>query len=82
MLESHREYWMNDEYKNESPDLDVFIVNVHPSFIDINNKPSNYDEIKDRNNDIIYGDRTYSEQYLCLGNRRLYGIYKRFSVSL
>ncbi|HEU5119619.1 MAG TPA: patatin-like phospholipase family protein [Candidatus Nitrosocosmicus sp.] len=65
LLESHREYWMNVENKNESPDLDVYIVNVHPSFIDINNIPSNYDEIKDRNNDIIYGDRTHSEQYLC-----------------
>jgi NTE family protein len=63
LLESHREYWMNVENKDEAPDLDVYVVNVHPSIIDINNTLGNYDEIKDRNNDIIYGDRTYSEQY-------------------
>ena len=63
LLESHREYWMNVENKDEAPDLDVYVVNLHPSSIDINNSLSYYDEIKDRNNDIIYGDRTYSEQY-------------------
>jgi predicted acylesterase/phospholipase RssA len=63
LLESHREYWMNVENKDEAPDLDVYVVNLHPSIIDINNPLSNYDEIKDRNNDIIFGDRTYSEQY-------------------
>ena len=60
LLESHREYWMNVENKDEVPDLDVYVVNLHPSSIDINNSLSYYDEIKDRNNDIIYGDRTYS----------------------
>jgi NTE family protein len=63
LLESHREYWMKVENKDKSPNLEVYVVNVHPSFIDVNNIPSNYDEIKDRNNDIMYGDRTYSEQY-------------------
>jgi predicted patatin/cPLA2 family phospholipase len=63
LLESYREYWMNVENKDEAPDLDVYVVNLHLSIIDINNPLSNYDEIKDRNNDIIFGDRTYSEQY-------------------
>jgi predicted acylesterase/phospholipase RssA len=63
LLESHREYWMNVVNKDEVPDLEVYVVNVHPSIIDINNTLGNYDEIKDRNNDIIYGDRTYYEQY-------------------
>ena len=63
LLESHREYWMNVEDKDEAPDLDIYVVNLHPSNIDINNTPNNIDEIKDRNNDIVYGDRTYSEQY-------------------
>ena len=63
LLESHREYWMNVENKDETPDLDVYVVNLHPSVIDINNALSNYDVIKDRNNDIVYGDRTYYEQY-------------------
>jgi hypothetical protein len=43
--------------------LDVYIVNVHPSKIDVYNIPKNYDEVKDRNNDILYGDRTYNDQY-------------------
>ena len=55
---------MNVEDKDEAPDLDIYVVNLHPSNIDINNTPNNIDEIKDRNNDIVYGDRTYSEQYL------------------
>jgi hypothetical protein len=54
---------MNVENKDEAPDLDAYIVNLHPSIIDINNPLSTYDEIKDRNNDIIYGDRTCSEQH-------------------
>ena len=37
LLESHREYWMNVENKDEAPDLDVYVVNLHPSSIDINN---------------------------------------------
>ncbi|MGA6989549.1 MAG: hypothetical protein WBX81_03985, partial [Nitrososphaeraceae archaeon] len=39
-------------------DLDVYIVNVHPSKIDIHMLPEHYDGVKDRKNDIIFGDRT------------------------
>ena len=28
LLQSHREYWVNVENKDEAPDLDVYIVNV------------------------------------------------------
>jgi NTE family protein len=64
-LEAHRDYWVNVENQDEAPDLDVYIVNVHPSKIGIDNIPMYYDEIKegDRSNDILYGDRTYNDQY-------------------
>jgi hypothetical protein len=45
------------------PDLEVYIVNVPPSKIvvcDIDNN-NNYDFVKDRNNDLVYGDRTYNK---------------------
>ena len=63
LLEAHRDYWVNVENKNEAPDLDVYIINVHPSRIDLDKIPKKYDEVKDRKNDIIYGDRTYNDQY-------------------
>ena len=62
LIQSHREYWVNVE-KDIAPDLDVYIVNVHPSTISIDDIPKHYDEVKDRRDDIIYGDRTYNDQY-------------------
>jgi NTE family protein len=58
LLDAHRQYWDGVENKGKIPDLDVYIVNVHPSKIDINNLPGDHDGVKDRNNDILYGDRT------------------------
>jgi NTE family protein len=58
LLDAHRQYWNGVENKGKIPDLDVYIVNVHPSKIDINNLPKDHDGVKDRNNDILYGDRT------------------------
>ena len=63
LLEAHRDYWVNVENKEEAPDLEVYIVNVHPLTIDLSSIPKYYDEVKDRNNDILYGDRTYKDQY-------------------
>jgi NTE family protein len=63
LIQAHRDYWVNVENQDEAPDLDVYIVNVHPSKIDVYNIPKYYDEVKDRNNDIVYGDRTYNDQY-------------------
>jgi NTE family protein len=65
LLEAHRDYWVNVENKEEAPDLEVYIINVHPSTIDLSNIPKYYDEVKDRNNDILYGDRTYKDQCVC-----------------
>jgi hypothetical protein len=45
---------MDVENRDQSPDLDVYVVNLHPSTIEADNIPSNYDEVKDRNNDTIW----------------------------
>jgi NTE family protein len=50
-------------FKIEVPDLEIYIVNVHPSRIDDNDIPRQYDEVKNRNLDILYGDRTFQDQY-------------------
>jgi NTE family protein len=63
LLEAHRDYWVNVENQCEAPDLEVYVVNVHPSTINGANIPKHFDEVKDRNNDIVYGDRTYNDQY-------------------
>lgn len=58
LLEAHKEYWYDVENKGKIPDLDVYIVNVHPPRIDIGIIPEDHDGILDRKNDIIFGDRT------------------------
>lgn len=63
LLEAHRDYWVNVENQCEAPDLEVYVINVHPSTIDVTNIPKHLDEVKDRDNDIVYGDRTYNDQY-------------------
>jgi len=58
LLQAHQEYWEKVEHTGKIPDLDVYIVNVHPIKMDINTIPSDYDGIVDREKDIIFGDRT------------------------
>jgi NTE family protein len=58
LLEAHQQYWSEVENKHKIPDLDVYIVNVHTSKIDIHMLPKDRDGVKDRTNDIVYGDRT------------------------
>ena len=57
-------FWYDVENKAKIPDLDVYIVNVHPSKIDIHPLPEDHDGAKDRSNDIIFSDRTshYTEK--------------------
>ena len=43
LLEAHRDYWVNVENKEEAPDLEVYIVNVHLPTIDLNNIPKDYE---------------------------------------
>lgn len=64
LLDAHRQYWTGVENKGKIPDLDVYIVNVHTSKIDMSILPEDYDGVKDRHKDILYGDRTshYAEK--------------------
>jgi len=84
LLQAHQEYWMNivtsqtdKEGNNKNndntriPDLDVYIVNLHPSRRQ--DLPTDHDVVKERQNDIIYGDRSsYHDEkmaYLVAGLR-------------
>src|SRR5919112_2987870 len=57
LLQAHRDYWTKvvGEDQAKIPDLDVYIINVHPSKQDT--IPDDHDAVKDRINDIIYSDR-------------------------
>jgi len=57
LLQAHRDYWKRvvGKDKEEIPDLDVYIVNVHPSKQD--KVPTDLDGVKDRINDITFMDR-------------------------
>ena len=57
LLQAHRDYWTEivGEDKDEIPDLDVYIVNVHPS--KQYPVPTDLDGVKDRINDITFFDR-------------------------
>ena len=68
LLQAHQEYWMNvvtsqtgkegnNNYDNTRiPDLEVYIVNLHPS--KRHDLPTDLDAVKDRENDITFGDRS------------------------
>jgi NTE family protein len=65
LLQAHQSYWMRvidkhktiDKDKEKIPDLEVYIVNVHPStqYIDIG--AEDHDGVKDRINDMTFFDR-------------------------
>jgi NTE family protein len=63
LLQAHRDYWrkvLGDD-KDETPDRDVYKINVHPSKQD--NVPTDLDAVKDRINDITFSDRnSHSEE--------------------
>ena len=58
LLQAHRDYWKKviDEEQDKIPDLDVYIINVHPSKQKSVLK-DDHDAVKDRINDIIFSDR-------------------------
>ncbi len=58
LLQAHHEYWKDLSHKEKIPDLEIYIINVHPSKMDIDILPSDYDGIVDRDHDILFGDRT------------------------
>jgi NTE family protein len=57
LLQAHRDYWKGvvDENQDKIPDLDVYIINVHPSKQD--KVPIDLDGVKDRINDLTFMDR-------------------------
>ena len=78
-LNAHQEYWKEVENIDEIPALDIYIVNVHPSKVDIDKIPKDHDGVKDRQNDITYGDRTshYDEKMT-----RLITDYTNFAIEM
>lgn len=79
LLHAHQEYWKDVENMNEIPELDVYIVNVHPSKIDNGKIPMDHNGVKDRQNDITYADRNsrYDENMT-----RLIGDYASFVTEM
>jgi NTE family protein len=83
LLKAHLDYWVKvaDEDTGEIPDLDVYIVNVHPSKAD--RAPTEYDEVKNRINDISFLDRNshYDEMvtYLAADYNQLVDISRDFT---
>lgn len=59
LLKSHQDYWTTKvgEISNKIPDLEVYIINLHPSKANIDSIPQDHDGTKDRINDIVYSDR-------------------------
>jgi predicted acylesterase/phospholipase RssA len=58
LLQAHRDYWNGiivEGNDNKIPDLDVYVINVHPSKQD--KVPTDLDGVKDRINDITFMDR-------------------------
>jgi NTE family protein len=57
LLQAHRDYWKEvvGEDQDKIPDLDVYIINLHPSKQD--KVPPDLDAAQDRINDITFSDR-------------------------
>jgi NTE family protein len=59
LLQAYQDDWTDalaEENKDNIPDLEVYIVNVHPSKQP--NPHTDLDRVRDRQNDIIFSDRT------------------------
>jgi len=79
LLRAHEDYWTVVERSNTIPDLEVYIVNLHPSNIDAPIPPIDHDGVKARLNDITFCDRNshYDE-----GIARLLSNYKDFVTQM
>jgi predicted acylesterase/phospholipase RssA len=67
LLHHHREFWLRyfnhnniEPEKRRVPDLDVYIINLYPS--SETNVPTDVDEIRDREIDIKFHDRTVYDE--------------------
>ena len=58
LLQAHEDYWVNVEQCDKIPDLEIFIVNLHPSKIEGLIPPMDHDGVKGRLNDITFCDRS------------------------
>lgn len=67
LLQAHQNYWGKNK-ESKIPDLEVYIVNLHPKKIDRLTTPKDFDGVKDRHNDLTYGDRSshYDEKIIHL----------------
>jgi NTE family protein len=68
LILAHRKYWYESlKHKDKRdlyrlPDLEVYIVNLHPSLV--TNIPKDKDLIDDREHDILFHDRTNFDEHL------------------
>jgi NTE family protein len=61
----HRRYWLKRKgFRHTVPRLNIDIINVHPTKQDT--IPWDRDGIINRNNDITFSDRTFSDQQALL----------------
>src|SRR5207248_9660066 len=58
LLQAHEDYWVNVEKCDKIPDLEVYLVNLHPAKIDSPIPPTDHDGVKARQNDITFCDRS------------------------
>jgi predicted acylesterase/phospholipase RssA len=80
LLQAHEDYWVNVQHCGDKiPDLEVYLVNLHPSKIDSPNPPMDHDGVRSRQNDITFCDRSshYDE-----GMAHLISDYKNFVIQL
>lgn len=57
----HRNYWYREKgLKNKVPTLGICVVNVHPTSQE--QIPTDHDGVVNRNNDIIFSDRSHREE--------------------
>jgi NTE family protein len=58
LLRAHQEYWLRiiDKHKQKIPDLEIYIINNHPSQGSVI-QDYDHDAVKDRINDIAFHDR-------------------------
>ncbi|HEY7082725.1 MAG TPA: patatin-like phospholipase family protein [Nitrososphaeraceae archaeon] len=58
VLQAHEDYWVNVQKCDKIPDLEIYLINLHPSKIDDPIPPMDHDGVKSRQNDITFCDRS------------------------
>lgn len=57
-LQAHENYWVNLEKCDKIPDLEIYLITLHPSKIDDPISPMDHDRVKSRQSDITFCDRS------------------------